>query len=90
EDKAGDSKGEKGSKKRARGKVNEEKVKDKRKELKQPEPKTPTSDRPVRERKSVERLVALIDKDSSKELHIEKGRGTPLKDIPNGMMLLFD
>ncbi|PIM97618.1 hypothetical protein CDL12_29912 [Handroanthus impetiginosus] len=55
-------------------------------EKKEKEPKTPsapTIDRPVRERKSVERLVAIIEKDSSKEFHIEKGRGTALKDIPN-------
>ncbi|KAL0362922.1 UNVERIFIED_CONTAM: hypothetical protein Scaly_1247400 [Sesamum calycinum] len=45
--------------------------------------KTSTIERPVRERKSVERLVATIEKDSAKEFHIEKGRGTALKDIPN-------
>ncbi|EPS60589.1 hypothetical protein M569_14214, partial [Genlisea aurea] len=50
------------------------------------EPKTPTAisfDRPVRERKSVERLVATIEKDSGKDFHIAKGRGVALKDIPN-------
>ncbi|KAK1397134.1 DEK C-terminal domain-containing protein [Heracleum sosnowskyi] len=55
-------------------------------EKKKEEPKTPVapaSDRPVRERKSVERLVATIDKDSGKDFQIEKGRGTALKDIPN-------
>lgn len=41
-------------------------------EKKEIEPKTPFSDRPVRERKSVERLVAVVDKDSSKEFHVEK------------------
>ncbi|KAL9159969.1 hypothetical protein ABFS82_08G169200 [Erythranthe guttata] len=55
-------------------------------EKKEKEPTTPaasTLDRPVRERKSVERLVATIEKDSSREFLIEKGRGTALKDIPN-------
>ncbi|MDG2845209.1 hypothetical protein P7M70_24990, partial [Vibrio parahaemolyticus] len=83
EEKTEDSKGKKGSKKRGRGKINGEKVKEKRKELKKTEPRTPTIDRPVRERKSVERLVASIEKDATKEFHIEKGRGTPLKNIPN-------
>ncbi|KAK6149406.1 hypothetical protein DH2020_016931 [Rehmannia glutinosa] len=53
---------------------------------KEKEPITPAAsriDRPVRERKSVERLVATVEKDSAKEFHIGKGRGTPLKDIPN-------
>uniref|UniRef100_A0A7N0VL91 Uncharacterized protein n=1 Tax=Kalanchoe fedtschenkoi TaxID=63787 RepID=A0A7N0VL91_KALFE len=40
-------------------------------------------DRPVRDRKSVERLVAVIERDPSKDFHIEKGNGTALKDIPN-------
>ncbi|KAG5017628.1 hypothetical protein JHK85_023764 [Glycine max] len=83
EEKTEDSKGKKGSKKRGRGKIDGEKVKEKRKEPKKTEPRTPTIDRPVRERKSVERLVASIDKDATKEFHIEKGRGTPLKNIPN-------
>ncbi|KAL9346272.1 hypothetical protein Peur_061125 [Populus x canadensis] len=52
-------------------------------EKKEPEPRTPTFDRPQRERKSVERLVATVDKDAVKEFQIEKGRGIPLKDIPN-------
>ncbi|KAK4363919.1 hypothetical protein RND71_015277 [Anisodus tanguticus] len=50
------------------------------------EPKTPlasTIERPVRQRKSVERLVASIEGELTKEIHIEKGRGTALKDIPN-------
>ena len=72
EEKAEDSKGEKRSKKRGRGNINGEKVKEKRKELKKTEPRTPTIDRPVRERKSVERLVASIEKDATKEFHIEK------------------
>ncbi|KZV36211.1 glutamic acid-rich protein [Dorcoceras hygrometricum] len=53
---------------------------------KKEEQKTPvgfTIDRPVRERKSVERLVAIIEQDASKEFKVEKGRGTALKDIPN-------
>uniref|UniRef100_A0A1D1XML3 Protein DEK n=2 Tax=Anthurium amnicola TaxID=1678845 RepID=A0A1D1XML3_9ARAE len=40
-------------------------------------------DRPVRERKTVERLVETLRKEPSKALLIEKGQGTPLKDIPN-------
>ncbi|KAG6385639.1 hypothetical protein SASPL_154475 [Salvia splendens] len=55
-------------------------------EKKEIEPKTPSAfslERPVRERKSVERLVATIEKDASKDFRIEKGRGTALKDIPN-------
>lgn len=32
----------------------------------------PTIERPVRERKSVERLVAAIDNEAVRELHIEK------------------
>ncbi|CAN4097154.1 unnamed protein product [Withania somnifera] len=50
------------------------------------EPKTPLAskvERPVRQRKSVERLVASIEGGLTKEIHIEKGRGTALKDIPN-------
>ncbi|URD95117.1 DEK C terminal domain [Musa troglodytarum] len=41
-------------------------------------------ERPVRERKTVERLVEVIEKEPNKEFQVEKGRGTPLKDIPNG------
>jgi protein DEK len=41
-------------------------------EKKEPEPRTPAFDRPQRERKSVERLVATIDKDAVKEFQIEK------------------
>ncbi|KAF2305565.1 hypothetical protein GH714_006776 [Hevea brasiliensis] len=84
---------EKGVKKRGRRKSGgekksgAEKVEKKKKkvvkEKKEPEPRTPASDRPQRERKSVERLVASIEKDATKEFHIEKGSGTPLKDIPN-------
>uniref|UniRef100_A0A7N0U1X6 DEK-C domain-containing protein n=1 Tax=Kalanchoe fedtschenkoi TaxID=63787 RepID=A0A7N0U1X6_KALFE len=52
------------------------------------EAKTPVDssfsyNRPVRERKSVERLVAVIERDPSKDFHIEKGIGTALRDIPN-------
>ncbi|KAE9614738.1 hypothetical protein Lalb_Chr04g0247871 [Lupinus albus] len=74
---------EKGSKKRGNRKINEEKVEKKRKVLKETEPRTPAIVRPMRERKTVERLVASIEKDANKELHIAKGNGTPLKDIPN-------
>ncbi|OMP04236.1 hypothetical protein COLO4_09822 [Corchorus olitorius] len=81
-----ESKGSKGSKKRGKVQNAGEKVKGKAKkaeEKKEPEQRTPLTNRPVRERKSVERLVATVDKEASKELQIEKGRGTPLKDIPN-------
>ncbi|KAL8147696.1 hypothetical protein AgCh_005137 [Apium graveolens] len=86
-----DKDAEKNVSKRKRGKdkpkVDDEKTKIKKTlEKKKEEPKTPValaSDRPVRERKSVERLVASIEKDSGKEFHIEKGRGAALKDIPN-------
>ncbi|PKU81116.1 glutamic acid-rich protein [Dendrobium catenatum] len=40
-------------------------------------------ERPVRERKTVERLVEVIEKEPNKAVVIEKGRGIPLKDIPN-------
>nr|GMC53687.1 DNA ligase 1-like isoform X1 [Ipomoea batatas] len=80
----------KGSKKNAKSKSNSvEKDKKKKKAVeakKEKEPRTPmppTIDRPVRERKSVERLVASIEKDAVKEFRVEKGRGTALKDIPN-------
>ncbi|KAJ8458817.1 hypothetical protein OPV22_031743 [Ensete ventricosum] len=46
-------------------------------------PVTSSIERPVRERKTVERLVEVIEKESSREFQVEKGRGTPLKDIPN-------
>ncbi|TYI42549.1 hypothetical protein ES332_A01G107000v1 [Gossypium tomentosum] len=59
-----------------------EKVKEKIKK------RTPLKDRPVREHKSVERLVAFIDKDASREFQIKKGRGTVLKPIPNGTFKL--
>ncbi|KAI3820467.1 hypothetical protein L1987_08015 [Smallanthus sonchifolius] len=80
---------EAGSRKRAAKKSGGEKGKTKtetEEKKKNDEPKTPvgpTIDRPVRERKSVERLVAVIEQDTAKEFHIEKGCGTALKDIPN-------
>ncbi|VAH92168.1 unnamed protein product [Triticum turgidum subsp. durum] len=40
-------------------------------------------DRPQRERKIVERLVEVIDKEPNRSFVVEKGRGTPLKDIPS-------
>ncbi|XP_049356626.1 DEK domain-containing chromatin-associated protein 4-like [Solanum verrucosum] len=58
------------------------KVEDK-KELKPKTPLAPTIVRPVRQRKSVERLVASIEGELTKEIYIEKGRGTALQDIPN-------
>ncbi|VVB16095.1 unnamed protein product [Arabis nemorensis] len=72
------------SNKRGKGKTDKVRGNTKSEEDKKDiEPRTPFSDRPVRERKSVERLVALVDKDSSKEFQVAKGKGTPLKDIPN-------
>lgn len=88
-DKEEDSKEEKGSKKRQGRNSDGEKVRDRTKEVekkKEQEPSTPAAsgiERPVRERKSVERLVASIERETVKEFHIEKGHGTQLKDIPN-------
>ncbi|XP_022852580.1 uncharacterized protein LOC111374182 [Olea europaea var. sylvestris] len=64
----------------------EEKPKEPQTPNERKEPTSPTApaiQRPVRERKSVERLVATIEKDTDKEFRIEKGRGTALKDIAN-------
>ncbi|XP_020091964.1 ABC transporter F family member 4-like [Ananas comosus] len=58
----------------------------KKDETKSKELSTPVispSGRPVRERKTVERLVEVIEKEPNRTVVIEKGRGTPLKDIPN-------
>ncbi|KAL6894655.1 hypothetical protein ACP4OV_008753 [Aristida adscensionis] len=41
------------------------------------------TDRPQRERKTVERLVEVIEKEPNSNFVVEKGRGTPLKDIPS-------
>ncbi|WVZ18183.1 hypothetical protein V8G54_005505 [Vigna mungo] len=54
------------------------------------DPVTPTSERPTRERKTVERFSVPSPAKSgrssaSKGFTIEKGRGTQLKDIPNGV-----
>ncbi|CAM8953005.1 unnamed protein product [Rhodiola kirilowii] len=81
-----DAVNEKGLKKPEKGRNGNKKVKHKSQDVQ--EPKTPavssfSIDRPVRERKSVERLVAIIERDSSKDFHIEKGNGSALKDIPN-------
>nr|CAD1832330.1 unnamed protein product [Ananas comosus var. bracteatus] len=54
--------------------------------------KTPVSsysDRPVRERRTVDRLVNAVEKRPTKTFFIEKGRGTPLKEIPNGIDSVF-
>ncbi|KAA8527062.1 hypothetical protein F0562_008709 [Nyssa sinensis] len=93
EERAEKSKQERGSKKRGKGRSPREKMNNKKKEVeekkkkkKDKEQKTPMGsaiERPVRERKSVERLVASIEKEVVKDFHIEKGRGTALKDIPN-------
>ncbi|TYH95118.1 hypothetical protein ES332_A12G085100v1 [Gossypium tomentosum] len=50
------------------------------------EPVMPTSDRPTMERKVAERYSApsIARSSTFKTLSIEKGRGTQLKDIPNG------
>ncbi|XP_060199555.1 DEK domain-containing chromatin-associated protein 4-like isoform X2 [Lycium barbarum] len=81
---------EKGSKESDKSESGDQKKDRKRKrqveDKKELEPKTPlasTIDRPVRQRKSVQRLVASIEGELTKEIHIEKGRGTALKDIPN-------
>ncbi|XP_020579127.1 DNA ligase 1-like isoform X2 [Phalaenopsis equestris] len=42
-----------------------------------------SNERPVRERKTVERLVEVIEKGPDSTVIIEKGRGTPLREIPN-------
>ncbi|XP_074303473.1 lysine-specific demethylase JMJ27-like isoform X2 [Silene latifolia] len=76
-------KGLKGKRKRAARPKKEDLNQKKKVVEKEPEPRTPTFDRPVLEGKSVERLVGTIEKDASKEYHIEKGQGTPLKEIPN-------
>lgn len=84
---ADDEKADKGTvkkvskKKRGKGKpetaAQNPKEKKKAAEKKKEEPKTPVtpalaSDRPVRERKSVERLVATVEKDSGKDFRVEK------------------
>ncbi|KAH0458611.1 hypothetical protein IEQ34_011425 [Dendrobium chrysotoxum] len=46
-------------------------------------PVVSSSDRPVRERKTVERWVEVIEKAPDRTVIIEKGRGTPLIEIPN-------
>ncbi|XP_022932335.1 glutamic acid-rich protein-like [Cucurbita moschata] len=71
------------NKRRKRTGVAKSKGKNEEDEKEEAEIRTPIIDRPVRERKSVERLVASIERHSVKEFQIEKGRGTPLKDIPN-------
>ncbi|XAR67370.1 hypothetical protein NMG60_11002099 [Bertholletia excelsa] len=83
----GESKQVTPSKRGGKGKNAGVKVNSSRKKVEEKkEPKTPmvsTNGRPIRERKSVERLVAIIEKDSVKEFYIGKGPGTALKDIPN-------
>lgn len=74
----GELKDGKRSSKRGKGRSGGVRIKDKVKELEEKkvkEPRTPAAStiaRPVRERKSVERLVASIERDSTKEFHIEK------------------
>ncbi|XP_074580068.1 uncharacterized protein LOC141836466 [Curcuma longa] len=46
-------------------------------------PITSSIERPVRQRKSVERLVEVIENEALREFQVEKGRGTPLKNIPS-------
>ncbi|XP_073304253.1 DEK domain-containing chromatin-associated protein 2-like isoform X2 [Primulina huaijiensis] len=89
--KSGDDKNERSVKQETKDKDSYTQREKKTKETKtstdkKEEQKTPvalTIDRPVRERKSVERLVAIIEQDAAKEFKVEKGRGTALKDIPN-------
>ncbi|KAF9668061.1 hypothetical protein SADUNF_Sadunf15G0088100 [Salix dunnii] len=72
-----------GRKKAKRGSKRSSKDSAKKKEK---EPVTPGSERPTRERKMVERYSSPeAGRSATKPLSIEKGRGTPLKDIPNGM-----
>lgn len=44
---------------------------------------TPASDRPAREKKSVERFIADTASKKTRDVVIQKGSGTALKDIPN-------
>uniref|UniRef100_A0A1D1YH79 Dynein heavy chain-like protein PF11_0240 n=1 Tax=Anthurium amnicola TaxID=1678845 RepID=A0A1D1YH79_9ARAE len=96
EEKTKENEEEKGSSKKRRrgrkaGEKGEGKEKKGRRKVKEML-RTPTAssiDRPVRERKTVERLVEVVEKEPAKGFLIEKGHGTPLKDIPNGRMLNF-
>ncbi|CAN6310266.1 unnamed protein product [Urochloa humidicola] len=45
-------------------------------------PRPYSLDRPMRERKTVQRLVEAVEKEPGGSLFVEKGRGTPLKNIP--------
>ncbi|KAL9662248.1 hypothetical protein QQ045_027080 [Rhodiola kirilowii] len=75
---------DKASKKRKRGRNAVDKTKgEKKDEQGEKTPVSSVSSRPVRERKSVERLVASIEKDVIREIFVEKGSGVALKDIPN-------
>lgn len=80
---------EKDSKKRTRGKSDGGHSMDKKKKVaeKEQEPRTPASDRPVRERKSVERLVSIIERDTSREFHIEKVLSVLLRSSPFSRLL---
>ncbi|KAK8953424.1 hypothetical protein KSP40_PGU013504 [Platanthera guangdongensis] len=76
-----------------KGKTKEKKKKESGEKAKEPlispvealssSPVISSRERPVRERKVVERLVEVIEKEPNKAVIIEKGRGTTLKDIPN-------
>ncbi|KAA3467371.1 DNA ligase 1 [Gossypium australe] len=75
EEKTRESEEGKGSKKRGKVQNSGEKVKEKIKKVegkKETEQSTPLRDRPVSEHKSVERLVASIDKDASREFQVKK------------------
>ncbi|KAJ4980899.1 hypothetical protein NE237_031736 [Protea cynaroides] len=86
---AKESKREKGYKRRVKGPNVKSKEEAKQNELDEKNAKEASTpmvssiDRPVRERKSVERLVVSIEKGPAKGFRIEKGQGTPLKEIPN-------
>ncbi|KAB5525172.1 hypothetical protein DKX38_022921 [Salix brachista] len=74
EEEVGRKKAKRGSKKSSK-----DSAKKKEKEL-----ASPGSERPTRERKMVERYSSPeAGRSATKPLSIEKGRGTPLKDIPN-------
>ncbi|KAJ6410455.1 hypothetical protein OIU84_007241 [Salix udensis] len=79
EEEVGRKKAKRGSKKSSKDSAKKEK-----------ELASPGSERPTRERKMVERYSSPeAGRSATKPLSIEKGRGTPLKDIPNGMTGLF-
>ncbi|XP_020208309.1 zinc finger and BTB domain-containing protein 47-like [Cajanus cajan] len=74
---------------KAKGKGRGKETPKKSKASEKKDPVTPASERPTRERKTVERYsvpspAKSARSSASKGFTIEKGRGTQLKDIPNG------